>query len=191
LLDLNGSIFDRINDLAGRSSGLDRLMEFSAQYLVFVIAAIVMGSWLVRAGVGGPNRRVAVYTAVASTAVALLITMIIQHVYTHPRPFVARNDVVLLVNHSADPSFPSEHATAAFAMAAGLGLYRPRFGLLLLSLASLTAFARVFVGIHYPGDVAGGAAIGIVVAVAIWSGRRVLAWLDEQVVVRLIPAALR
>jgi undecaprenyl-diphosphatase len=191
LLDLNGSIFDSINDLAGRFSALDHLMEFSAQYLVFVIAAIAMGSWFVRAGIGGPNRRVAVYTAVASTAIALLITVTIQHLYTHPRPFVARNDVVLLVNHSADPSFPSEHATAAFAMAAGLGLYRPRFGLLLLSLASLTAFGRIFVGIHYPGDVAGGAAIGIAVAVVIWSGRRALAWLDRQVVVRLIPAVLR
>lgn len=166
-------------------------MEFSAQYLVFIIAAIVVGSWFVRTGSDGPNRRFAVYTAVASTAIALLITMIIQHLYTHPRPFVARNDVVLLVNHSADPSFPSEHATAAFAMATGLALYRPRFGILLLLLATLTAFARVFVGIHYPGDVAGGAAIGVAAAALIWCGREGLAWLDRRIVVRLVPAALR
>lgn len=191
MLDINGAIFDAINDLAGRVGVLDRSMEYSAQYAVYLILALVVGSSFIRAGMGGSYRRIAVYTALASTLIALLITMVIQHAYAHPRPFVVRHDVVQLVDHTADASFPSEHVTAAFAMAAGLGLYRPRFGILLLLLAILTAFSRIFVGIHYPADVAGGAAIGMLSAFAVWSLRRVLAWLDRHIVVPLVPALLR
>jgi undecaprenyl-diphosphatase len=191
LPDLNGAIFDAINDFAGRSPALDRAMEFSSQYLVYMIAAVAIGSWFVRGGVGDADRRVAVYTAFGSAALALLITLAVQHLYTHPRPFVTRSDVVLLVDHSPDTSFPSEHATAGFAIAAGIGFYRRRLGILLLALASLTAFARVFVGIHYPGDVAGGAVVGVAAAAIIWRARQMLGWLDRCVVLRVIPQPLR
>ncbi len=165
-------------------------MEFAAQYAVYAIVAIVIASWFIRAG-NDADRRIAVYTAVASTAIAIAIALLIKQIYVHQRPFVVSPDTVLLIDHAADPSFPSDHVTAAFAMAAGIGLYRPRIGSVLLLLAALTAFARVFVGVHYPGDVAGGAALGMIVAVLIWSARGVLAWLDDRIVVRLIPEALR
>ena len=189
-MDANGSIFDGINDLAGHVPILDHSMEFAAQYVVYLIVAIAVASWFLRAGTG-QNRRIAVYTAAAATAIALVAVVIIQHAYTHPRPFVDRNDVVLLIDHSRDSSFPSEHATAAFAIAAGIGLYRHRIGIALLGLAALAAISRVYDGVHYPADVAGGAAIGIVSALAVWSARGVLAWVDSHIVVRLVPSQLR
>lgn len=188
-MDLNGSLFDAINDVAGHVAILDRVMEWAAQYAVFAIFAIVIASWFIRAGTGA-DRRIAVYTAVAAAALGLAVTLTIQHVYFHPRPFVARTDYVLLVNHSADTSFPSEHATAAFAMAAGIALYRRRLGALLIALAAATAFSRVFVGIHYPADVAAGAAIGALAAGAVWSIRGAFGWLDRNIVIRLVPAPL-
>jgi len=189
-LRLNGALFDAINDLAGRVTVLDRSMEWAARYAVFAIVLLVVASWFIHA-TSGTDRRLAVYTSVASAAISLAVAVVIQRYYVHQRPFVLRGDVRQLLPHSADPSFPSEHASAAFAMAAGLGMYRRWLGLAALVLAALTAFSRVYVGIHYPADVAAGAAIGVLVALALWFARPLLAWLDRNVVVRLAPAFLR
>ena len=189
-MNLNGAIFDRLNDdLAGRWGALDDLMKFAATYLIYVIAAIVVASWFARFG-SGENRRVAVYSAVISAAIAVGIAALISSNYNHPRPFMNRGDVVLLIHHAADNGFPSDHATAAFALAAGVGLYRPRFGIILVLLACLVAVGRVFVGVHYPGDVAAGALIGMSVAIVIWFVHPALLWIDRVVVQRIVPEPL-
>ena len=190
MVDLNGSIFDGVNELGGHISPVDDAMVFAARYAVFAIAAIVVFSWFVRAG-SGEHRRVAVYAAALSAVLALLVTGVIQHFYVHERPFVVRDDVVLLMHHGADPSFPSEHAAVAFALAAGLGLYRARIGIVLLALAALTAFARVYVGVHYPADVSAGALIGIGAAVCVRVLHPALAWLDRTIIAPLVPSPLR
>jgi undecaprenyl-diphosphatase len=190
LMYINGSLFDAINELAGHIDAVDDAMVLAARYTVFAIAALVAMSWFARRG-ADENRRVAVYTAVASALIALGITALIQHFYVHQRPFIVRSDVVLLLKHGADPSFPSEQSTAAFAMATGIGLYRPRLGAALLLMACLVAFARVYVGVHYPADVSGGALLGISAAVFVRALRPGLAWADRQVVLRVVPVQLR
>ena len=189
-MGLNGSIFDAINGLAGNNRALDDVMKFSAQYLVYIVVALVVVSWFVR-GVSREETRLGVYTAVLATIIALALAKFIQHYYVLERPFVTRADVTLLIDHAPDASFPSEHTTGAFALATGLGLYRRAWGLLLIALACVMAFARVFVGIHWPADVAGGAAIGIAAAVALWFARPILEWLDRSVLMRIVPAPLR
>ncbi len=164
-------------------------MKLVAQYLIFVIAGIVAASWFVRFG-PDERRRAAVYTAVAAAALALLVGQVIQHYYYHPRPFVAGHFMPLL-HHSADTSFPSDHTTAAFGMASGAGLYRARLGLLLLILVVITAFSRVYVGVHYPADVGAGAAIGVIAAFALRLAYPVIEWLDAVIVVRVVPESLR
>ena len=61
----------------------------------------------------------------------------------------------------------------------------------MFALAILMSFARVFVGVHWPADVAMGAVIGIVVALALWFARPILVWLDQSVLMRCVPAPLR
>ena len=189
-LSINGTLFDWMNDdIAGRVTFVDNVMKFFAQYGIYVIVAQLAASWFIRAGMG-EQRRIAVYSALVSAGIALAIALMIQRVYDHPRPFVDRTDYVLLMRHAADSSFPSEHATAAFAISAAAGLYRQRLGILMLLIACVIAFSRVYVGVHYPADVGAGAAIGVVSAFAVWLARPLFSWADRAIVRRLVPSFL-
>jgi undecaprenyl-diphosphatase len=72
-----------------------------------------------------------------------------------------------LVHVPGNPSFPSGHAATSFACAATLAWLTPLSPIALYTLAALIAFSRVYVGVHYPLDVIGGAALGLGVATAL------------------------
>jgi undecaprenyl-diphosphatase len=72
-----------------------------------------------------------------------------------------------LVHVPGNPSFPSGHAATSFACAATLAWLTPLPPIALYTLAALIAFSRVYVGVHYPLDVIGGAALGLGVATAL------------------------
>jgi undecaprenyl-diphosphatase len=89
-------------------------------------------------------------------------------VYPEPKPLVS-------VPHSG--AFPSGHASAAFACATVLAWASPRLRIPALVLAAAIAFSRVYVGVHWPLDVLGGAVLGVLVATALLKlagGRRQL-----------------
>jgi undecaprenyl-diphosphatase len=69
------------------------------------------------------------------------------------------------VPHSG--SFPSGHATIAFACATVLAWKVPRLAFPAFVLAGAIAWSRVYVGVHWPLDVLGGAALGILLATAL------------------------
>lgn len=188
--NVNGAVFDRINLLAGHVAPADQAMALAARYALYAVAGLVGLSWFLR-NRADRERRLGVYSSLLSAVVALSAASVIQHVYVHQRPFVLRADVILLVPHGADPSFPSEHTTAAFALATAVAMYRSRVGLILLALASLVGFSRIYVGLHYPADVAVGALLGIAAAFSVWLARRPLAWLDAHVIAPSLPTALR
>ena len=71
-------------------------------------------------------------------------------------------------SRSHDPSFPSDHATGGFALAFGIWLYDRTIGTVLLVIAAVLSFSRVYVGTHYPGDVVAGALIGIAAGSALF-----------------------
>jgi membrane-associated phospholipid phosphatase len=79
-------------------------------------------------------------------------------VYPEPKPLVH-------VPHSG--SFPSGHATMAFACATVVAWQVPRLAFPAFVLAGAIAWSRVYNGVHWPLDVLGGAALGIVIATAL------------------------
>jgi membrane-associated phospholipid phosphatase len=79
-------------------------------------------------------------------------------VYPEPKPLVH-------VPHSG--SFPSGHATMAFACATVVAWHEPRLAFPAFVLAGAIAWSRVYNGVHWPLDVLGGAALGILIATAL------------------------
>jgi len=79
-------------------------------------------------------------------------------VYASPKP---------LVHAPHDGSFPSGHATISFACATVLAFYAPRAAPAFFLLAAAIAWSRVYVGVHYPLDVLGGAVLGVAIALAL------------------------
>jgi undecaprenyl-diphosphatase len=72
-----------------------------------------------------------------------------------------------LVNVPDSGSFPSGHAATSFAAATILSFAFPRLAPLLLVLAAAVGFSRVYVGVHYPLDIVGGAVLGVLIAIAL------------------------
>jgi undecaprenyl-diphosphatase len=81
-----------------------------------------------------------------------------------PRPYVDEPNPEPLAHPPLDLSFPSGHAATSFAGAALLATFVPRLAVQFFVLATLIAWSRVYIGVHYPSDVLAGALIGLAVA---------------------------
>jgi membrane-associated phospholipid phosphatase len=113
------------------------------------------------------SRAVAVAVlAPLATALAYACSESFKSVIDEERPCRAVTGVVSLIPCPpvGDWSFPSNHSTIAGAAAITLALARPVLGWLTVPMALLMAFSRVFVGVHYPHDVAAGLLMGAVLA---------------------------
>ena len=176
------SVEQWINGPAGGVPLWDGLMKLVAglaepAFIVLVGAWFLVG-WLRRR----PRDRHGAIAALLAALAALVVNQVIALFWQRPRPFVIHpGNVHLLLSHSTDASFPSDHAAAAFAITTVLVVFHRRWGALALLGAALVAYARVYVGDHYPGDVAAGAVIGVLVALLLLTWLRPLPGLIVRV----------
>lgn len=163
------SLFRHVNDLSADTGWAHGGMTAYALWGGLVALTVVWACcWVtVRRRADGYRSLAGVILTGAATVVALAVNQIIGPLVDRPRPFVTMPHVLLLLPHSADPSFPSDHAMVAGAFVGGLALVHRRWAGLAAVLAVLLAFARVYVGVHYPTDVAAGLLIGATVAVVL------------------------
>jgi undecaprenyl-diphosphatase len=165
------SIVHSLNGFLFRNDPIeDPLMAYvsAAEALYFLLLVVLVV--FARHERFAPVRRAAV-AAGLSAGLGLLVVKIITEFYDRARPFVAHPGVVhLFARHAPDASFPSDHATASMAIAVAFLLRRRYFwGVLTFVFAAILDFGRVAAGFHYPTDVLGGAAIGALAALLLWT----------------------
>lgn len=155
-------LFRLINGVAGTIPLLDGLMRFLVNDYVIptALAATLVFLWF--------SRQDRLQEAVIRAGLALLLAnglvKFINLIWYRPRPFT-HNDVNLLFYFPSDSSFPANSVAATFAFAWTIWLVNRAAGAWMLLAAAGMAVARVYVGVHYPLDILGGAAIGIASAV--------------------------
>lgn len=162
---MDTSLYESINGFAAGHDGAEDVLRFFALDAQFFFVGLLAVLFLARGEWASRHARHGVVAAGFSTALALGIAQVISHLWERPRPYVAHPDIAhLFIPPSVDPSFPSDHATAAFAIAVSIFLRNRKIGLLALGMATILAVSRVAVGTHYPGDVLGGALLGTLCA---------------------------
>jgi membrane-associated phospholipid phosphatase len=104
------------------------------------------------------------YMALPLTITGLLVELPIKSFFRRRRPFITIIQAIVIGKKPGTWSFPSGHAAGAFAGAWLLNQRYPRGSLLRYIFASLVGFSRIYLGDHYPGDVASGSLIGLLFA---------------------------
>ena len=157
-------LFSRVNDFAVSTPWLHGpITAYAWLGLALFAGLLVLGWWTAR---GRDDRTMA--SALLAPVVAVTAVVLQQPLITwagHPRPFVVHPDALVLVARSADASFPSDHACVVGAVTAALFFVDRRLAAVSGVLAVLMAFARVYVGAHWPADVVAGLLFGAGVAV--------------------------
>ena len=109
----------------------------------------------------------------AALAIGALITNVaLKNIIERIRPYEVVEGLKLLIEPQSDFSFPSGHTCAS--IGAALAMYpflERKWGIPLVILAVLISLSRLYVGVHYPTDVLGGAVVG---AFAAWGAVRIV-----------------
>ena len=175
---MDWSLFHSLNGaLRHNDGGQDAAQIFNA-WAIFVVVGLAGAVWFVARPGGSQRSKLAALSAAASAVLALLLNVALAQLWFHNRPFVDHpRATLLLVHHGADNSFPSDHASMAFAVAFAVLAFHRRFGLVLVLGAVGVAIDRIFVGVHYPVDVGASLFVGLGAALIVTTvGRRYVAW---------------
>jgi undecaprenyl-diphosphatase len=129
---------------------------------LLIVAAVAIGWWWNKTE--KLQERHMVIVCGASVALGLAINQLVLLLAHRARPYDV-GFTHLLIAPSADPSFPSDHATLGFAVAFAMLARRVRRGWKFLLAAIMLAASRLYVGTHYLSDVLGGAFTGAMAAV--------------------------
>lgn len=115
------------------------------------------------------TRKIGIMMALALIFNALLVNVCIKNVVARIRPYDQFSDLTRLIEAQKDFSFPSGHTSASFActlgMYLGLGKGIKKYSIPCWILSCLIGFSRLYLGVHFPSDVLGGAIIGMISAV--------------------------
>lgn len=158
----------------------------SIPFMVVATAAL----WLLDRPGGTRKWKLAAGSALTSAGLALLINVVLHSLWDRPRPYETHS-FAHPWSTSTDASFPSDHASASLAIAFSLLAFDLPVGIAFLLVAVLIAVGRVFIGAHYPGDVAASVVVAAVSAVVVVRFGRSFVALLVRIVERVTDPVLR
>lgn len=110
------------------------------------------------------KQRINGVTILSALIATIIITeFIIKPIFMRERPFIQNSDFVLLIKEPFGSSFPSAHTSTSFASSIPFFRINRKIGLGAVIFASLVAFSRLYLYVHFPTDVLVGAIIGIAI----------------------------
>lgn len=157
-------IFQFINSGIPRTDFFDTVFsifsgigDWGVVWIVFLIALYFIGK------IRGKNTFFVLLFALCLSL--LLSEFLLKNIFQRARPEVTLPFVHLLTKDPSTYSFPSSHATLAFAGAYVLSQGHKKLQLFYFLVAFLIGFSRIYLGKHYPSDVFVGAVVGLIVGV--------------------------
>jgi undecaprenyl-diphosphatase len=181
---MDWSLLHTLNDFMVSHDGLEDSLLFYVEASEALFIATLAVVFFCAHGVKHLAWRRATVAAVLSAGLGLAIAKVISELVDRARPLVADpHGVHLFAAHAPDPGFPSDHATAAFAIAVAILLRKRGWGIFALVAATVLALGRVALGVHFPTDVLAGAAVGAASALVLW-------WAPLQVRIDALADAL-
>ncbi|AZK95742.1 MULTISPECIES: phosphatase PAP2 family protein [Streptomyces] len=165
---LTRGLYRDITDLADDSpSWLQHAAEVWTEAGLLLFGVLFVVAWW-RQRTGSARAVAVAVLAPLATATGYVVSESLKSLFDEERPCRTVKDAATSLVEcppTGDWSFPSNHASIAGAAAVALVLAWPRIAALVVPMALLMAFSRVFVGVHYPHDVAVGLVLGGVVTV--------------------------
>ena len=161
---INQLWFEKINALAGRNIWLDRLAVFFSVYAGYVIVAVLVYLLIFKSS--ARNKAMVIISLISAVISRGLVTTLIRIIYPHPRPFAVLADVKQLIPESGS-SFPSGHAAFFFALSAVVYVYNKKLGVIFIVISAVMGLARIFTGVHWPLDIAGGILVGLATGLSV------------------------
>ncbi len=171
LLELDKQLFHQINSL-GANPYLDQIMPIVTDlhtHLWFIagVLPLIVAIWVYREKTKALKILILIVTSVAlSDAVSYRL---VKPMVDRDRPDKSGIVVQMRTNPHSGKSFPSNHAANNFAAATVLAAAYPTAQIVFFGLAFIVAFSRVYVGVHFPLDILGGALIGVFIAYTLWT----------------------
>jgi membrane-associated phospholipid phosphatase len=185
---MDRNIFRWFNRLADHTGWAHAFFTAYAKFGIVLFAVLLVAAYLDGRQHSDARAVAGSVWAAAAALLALGIGQLIGGAIDRARPYEVISGVHVLIARTTDFSFPSDHATAVGAVAAGLWITNHRWGVIASALAVLMAFTRVYVGTHYVSDVIAGLALGAAVAIA---GQGVVVPFLSRVALRTSSGRLR
>lgn len=117
--------------------------------------------------IGSSNIRLVGLELLGTLTISQIIVHSLKLIMSRERPYKIFDTLNTFGFNLKDYSFPSGHTTAAFSMATTIAMNMPRFTIVVFTLAVIVAISRIYLGVHFPTDVAAGMIIGLGTAIVV------------------------
>lgn len=164
---VNWSVYKAIYDVSLQHHSIGTAFSDIEKASIPFMVVVTVGLWLLARPGGSTKWKLAAVSGLGSAALALGINHVISsEIWFEKRPYLTHH-IAHPWSNSTDASFPSDHASATFAIAFAVLAFDAVAGGIFLFFALVISIGRLFIGAHYPGDVGAGFLVGLAAALVI------------------------